>query len=73
LVVTSTGKIPLHFVDPGVKIERIYYRTHILENTLLRDLVAAWDEIDPVLRRIFANFVDRLKAVVQAKGDYIEM
>lgn len=33
--ITSNGKTPLHFVDPGVKIDQIYYRKRILEGTLL--------------------------------------
>jgi hypothetical protein len=150
--VTATGKTPLHFVDPGVKIDQVYYRTHILDNVLLpwtkqhfgqkswtfqqdsapshrakstqdwcsknfpnfitsaqwppyspdlnpldfslwsileskvcssshknveslkRDLVAAWNDIDEdLLRRICANFADRLRRVVRVKGDHFEM
>lgn len=33
--ITSNGKTPLHFVDPGVKIDQKYYRNCILEGTLL--------------------------------------
>jgi inhibitor of nuclear factor kappa-B kinase subunit alpha len=33
--ITSNGKSPLHFVKPGVKIDQVYYREHILEGALL--------------------------------------
>ncbi len=33
--VTSNGKSPLHFVEPGVKIDQVYYRERILEGALL--------------------------------------
>jgi transposase len=64
---------PLDYAVWGILEAKACSKHHGSLESLKRSLVMAWNEIDvDMLRRICAQFPDRLKAVVREKGGYIE-